>query len=393
MHATPTICAGEKMDTSPDVIPREMESSQDNAKASDISAGKEKNDTILSEESKQRKIPVIHDPDDFLLHLGDILERIHTTFYTQYDRMRKKEGTSMAQAEGPTPDLKQIIPKMRQSVLKGAKVLFTGVIPTNLPPEKSPEWNTARAFGAAVHDRLVPGLNGSNPKLVLRATTHLIASKPGTSKLREARKITGLKIVHPKWLWSCAERWKWMDERLFPLSAESKREEKTKIEEPEKKLAKVESQAETKRNRDSGKSLQEYERHLSIESRLSVSDEELERMEAEVDAELGSSSSSSSEDSDIEELGTFIRSQKAEDNELSYEHFTGDVFTEGPVAGRKRKHADVEESGSSNSPSSNNSLVNIESVEQSGESSSSSEGSGDELAVLLGDAGSGSGSD
>ena len=40
----------------------------------------------------------------------------------------------------------------------------------------------------------------------------------------------------------------------------------------------------------------ELKRHLSIESRLSVSDEELGRMDAEVEAEISSSNSSGSED-------------------------------------------------------------------------------------------------
>lgn len=376
----------------------------------------------LEQKKKKGKPPEINDPDDFLLHLGDILKRIHITFYKQYDKMARNVDLSTA-IDIPTPDLKKIIPKMRQSVLKGAKILFTGVIPTNMPPERSPEWNTARAFGAVVHDKLLPGLSSSKPKQMLRATTHVIAGKAGTSKYKDAKRIPGMKIVNPLWLWSCAERWKWMDERLFPVEPEKSSEEKGEdtdkgdthtIGEPHKrpKLQAIDEerklterteligertgiqtesfrlqQLEMEEKDDNSddevytkQKLKEFERHLSTESRLSVSDEELEKMDAEVDAELIESSSSS--DEDTEQLGTFISPDKGEEDEVSYEKFTGDDVFNVQLVNRKRKLADIEDSSSSNN-SPNTSVLNVESVEQSDESDVDE--SGDELAVLLGE--------
>ena len=392
--------------------------------------GADKQTERRGSEDKQRarkRVPEIHDPDDFLLHLGDILERIHTTFFAQFDEMSK--GVDLSPATNiPTPDLKRIIPKMRQSVLKGAKIIFTGVIPTNMPPERSAEWNTARAFGATVHSTIVPGLNSPNPKLVVRATTHVVVGKPGTSKLKDARKTPGMKVVNSRWLWSCAERWRWLNEKLFPVefaktAAEAGIEERKKCdedEEPQRKISKTdsgeareqpewketdsaqaprlsESSITSKERIGSGsKKVRDIERHMSLESRLSVSDEELEKMQAEVDAELGSESSSSSEDgADKERLGSFIEEQPVDENEQSYEQFAGDVFVKEPpslaTGSRKRKHADVENSSASNSPSSNS----VENAEQSEGSGSESDGTGDdELAALLeGDAPSGSESD
>ena len=43
------------------------------------------------------------------------------------------------------PDLKQIIPELCRSVLSDCRILFTGVVPTNLPARKNPEWNTAHS--------------------------------------------------------------------------------------------------------------------------------------------------------------------------------------------------------------------------------------------------------
>lgn len=416
-------CVEEKMDTGTDVAqPAPIEQKADRLGANNLTERR-------SSEDKQRtrkRVPEIHDPDDFLLHLGDILERIHTTFFTQFDEMSK--GVDLSTATNiPTPDLKKIIPKMRQSVLRGAKIIFTGVIPTNMPPERSAEWNTARAFGATVHSTIVPGLNSPNPKLVVRATTHVVAGKPGTSKLKDARKTPGMKLVNSRWLWSCAERWQWLNEKLFPVEFAKTAElgteegkEHREDEAPQRKISKTDggeareplerkeggdsaqaprlslSERSTNKERigSGSKKVRDVERHVSLESRLSVSDEELEKMQAEVDAELGSESSSSSEDgSDRERLGSFIEERLREENEQSYEQFAGDVFVKEPplATGRKRKRADMENSSASNSPGSNS----VEIAEQSDASSSESDVSGDdELAALLeGDAPSGSDSD
>ena len=363
-------------------------------------------------EPSDKKTPKIHDSDNFLLHLTDILERVHKIFYSEYDQTNKETANPY------TPDLKQIIPKLRQSVLKGTKILFTGVIPTNVPPEKVPEWNTARAFGASIHDRLVPGLTSSNLRKLMQATTHVVAGKPGTSKLREAKRIPGMKIVSPKWLWACAEQWRLVDERLYPPEFDHKDQAGRK---PQPKIPKVDESEAAEKNlmethvpqnkkehtidevftdsiyssvKDSNshnasavrEKLKEFQRHLSIESRLSVSDEELEKMNAEVDAEINGSSSSEEETRMMvgDELGSLVETVD-DDESLSYDSFAGTSGsqTQQLDIGRKRKHADIENSSSSNSPVSLD-LQNESFGQSDGESDSEEEDSGDELAALLG---------
>lgn len=51
-------------------------------------------------------------------------------------------------------------------------------------------------------------------------TTHLVAIRKGTAKANTAKKDTNIKIVNPEWLWTCAERWERVDERLFPLTSQ-----------------------------------------------------------------------------------------------------------------------------------------------------------------------------
>ncbi len=375
--------------------------------------------------ASRKRPPKIVDPDNFLWHLGEILERLHSHFYSQYDKMQQLSqtdaSTTLAAADIPTPDLKELIPQMRQSVLKGTKILFTGVIPTNMPPERCPEWNTARAFGARIHDRFIPGLSSSDPKKVMRATTHVIAAKAGTSKLREARKLPGVKIVNPRWLWCCAERWKLVNEKRFPVQGEKSEAavpanhetEKTQSQQkPRKKQVKLETkedvttqpemqpeQAPISADNDdcifydvepqpkAGVAAEKLRRHLSIETRLSVSEDELDRMEAEVDAELEStSSSSSSEEDDKIDVGSLVEKEKEEDTEPSCDQLSGQVLNEElpRVSGRKRKHFDTEESSSSNSPSSSPLVVESVNPSEDERSSSEEEESGDDLAVLLG---------
>lgn len=337
---------------------------------------------LAAKESSTGRRPSIEikDPDLFLCYLGDILHRIHAKFYSLFNKMSSDADLS-TMSNIPTPDLKQIIPEMRLSVLKGAKILFTGVIPTNVPPQRSPEWNTARAFGATIHDQLVPGLESSNQRAVVRATTHVVAGKTGTVKLKDARRVAGVKIVNPRWLWSCAEQWKWLDEKLFPVEAEESSKEGKRDESSEKgkrKNSKDEPLKEQKAHISQEKQptqqrARQSSRLVSLESRISVSDEELEKMEAEVEAEIGSSSGSSSSEEDSQQVKQpGARAPREKDS--SSDSTTRGVVRNNKCVGRKRKRAELEGSDQ---------LAHSESSSSDSSSSNISDDSADELATLL----------
>ena len=169
--------------------------------------GKEMERKHLEEEKKK-----IKDTDVFLVSLMDILTRIHQLFY-------EEQALCLANPAygGPKPDLQQIIPAVRTSVLKGVRIVFTGVIPNDQPVERNREWNTARAFGAEIHSDIVHGQDSWEVSIRHRATTHLVVGRPGTAKLKEAIKLTGLYIVEVKWLWECAEQWRRLPESDFPV--------------------------------------------------------------------------------------------------------------------------------------------------------------------------------
>ncbi|CAG5130924.1 unnamed protein product [Candidula unifasciata] len=164
-------------------------------------------EVILGKENAQEEIEWTDD-DDYLLHLEEILKKIHKAYYELYEQCQSNGSSEL-------PDLKHIIPYVRKKTLKGANIVFTGMFPLNLSLEKSQAYIVARALGANVQNDIVPKKtnNGNSAD----ATTHLVAAKPGTGKHKTALKMKGIHIVSPDWLWACNERWEWVPESLYPL--------------------------------------------------------------------------------------------------------------------------------------------------------------------------------
>lgn len=148
----------------------------------------------------------LHDPDDYLQFLKDILIQIHDTYYEAYDKFLKKEFADL-------PDVRGVVPFLRSKVLYGQTIVFTSVIPQAFygPASHHRAYIVARQLGAKVEDQI------SN------ATTHLVATKRGTSKYQDAqkRKEQKIKMVSLDWLWCCSERWEHVNEKLFPIPSKS----------------------------------------------------------------------------------------------------------------------------------------------------------------------------
>ncbi|XP_070575591.1 RNA polymerase II subunit A C-terminal domain phosphatase-like [Ptychodera flava] len=172
----------------------------------------EKGDSKVDVDKDENDFAPDQDDDDYLYYLEDILERIHHKFYEIHDSLQKKQMDSI---EAEVPDLKMIIPSIRKKVLIGTNILFTGVFPTNMPPEKSRAWKVAKALGANVQTAFVA--KGKDSKNLANATTHVVAANAGTAKVKQAQYSKGVHIVTPEWLWCCYERWERVDERLFKL--------------------------------------------------------------------------------------------------------------------------------------------------------------------------------
>jgi len=135
----------------------------------------------------------IEDTDDYLLYLEGILRSIHKRFYAIYD-----ETTEIT-------DLKVIVPKIRCEVLRGKSLVFSGLVPTEMKLEQSQAYFIAKSLGADVQPNIGKGV------------THLVAVDAGTYKVYAAKKESAIKVVNANWLWTCAERWEHVEEKLFPL--------------------------------------------------------------------------------------------------------------------------------------------------------------------------------
>ncbi|KAK3610312.1 hypothetical protein CHS0354_029778 [Potamilus streckersoni] len=171
-------------------------------KNADIKKGIKKNETDSTE------LIEWDDDDDYLFYLEEILTRIHKAFYDFHDQLKTKSASQ------EKPNLKYIIPYVRKKTLKNCNIVFSGVIPTNMPAEKSRAYNVAKTLGASIQSSLVTRKSATDKE----ATTHLIAAKLGTNKIKLANKFKDIYIVTPDWLWNCYERWEHVEEALFPLS-------------------------------------------------------------------------------------------------------------------------------------------------------------------------------
>merc|ERR1719189_420944 len=111
-------------------------------------------------------------------------------------------------------DIKNVIPYVKRKVLENTRIVFSGVVPTHIPLEKSKAYMIAHSLGAKVQREV---------RVKDKVATHLVAARGGTAKVNEARrfneknKLHPIHLVTPDWLWCSAERWEKAEEQIFPL--------------------------------------------------------------------------------------------------------------------------------------------------------------------------------
>ena len=157
--------------------------------------------SILKASSKEnvRKGENATESDNYLLHLESILMRVHARFYSVEEPL--KAGM----------DLKKIIPQERSKVLKGCKIVFSGVVPMNTLIKQSWVHHLAVRHGAEVMERVVKG-----------ETTHVVGVRDGTEKVRQALRVGNVKVVNFDWLVESVERWMAQDESKYAMNKGSK---------------------------------------------------------------------------------------------------------------------------------------------------------------------------
>lgn len=167
---------------------------------------------------------ILKNDDEELVHLEKSLRLVHDRFFAEYDKKRKTtspktgrvaqlSGKSKAPLSDTTtepdtltyiPDIKRIMPAMKDRILDGVNIVFSGVLPLGTDIQTADISIWARSFGATITDK------------VTRDVTHVVAARVGTQKVKTAVK-KGIKVVGTDWLLKSIQRWKKLDERPFLL--------------------------------------------------------------------------------------------------------------------------------------------------------------------------------
>ncbi|XP_021365841.1 RNA polymerase II subunit A C-terminal domain phosphatase-like [Mizuhopecten yessoensis] len=284
------------------------------------------------------------DDDDYLMYLEEILTRIHKAFYDLHDQLQNKTIKDKTES----PDLKNIIPYVKRKVLKGCNIVFSGVFPTNMPPEKSRAFIVAKALGANIQTSFVPRV-GNNTD----ATTHVVAALLGTIKVRSAQKAKGVHVVMPNWLWSCAERYEKVDERLFELTAtgpsssrnspevfsQKSRNSKRKAEDSDELSDEDNRKRSEKKPKTADTNDKREERFSASYNPLySFSDDDIACMDKEVEEIMDESDGDESDEDDEERDARFrskVLSSESAHESMSEDSMTGDFPRGWKSKGRK----------------------------------------------------------
>ena len=87
----------------------------------------------------------IEDHDDYLSYLEDILMKIHKAYYDLHKQNSGKDIDMIG------IDIKNVIPYVKRKVLENTRIVFSGVVPTHVPLEKSKAYMIAHSLGKVLH--------------------------------------------------------------------------------------------------------------------------------------------------------------------------------------------------------------------------------------------------
>jgi RNA polymerase II subunit A-like phosphatase len=172
-----------------------------------------------SQESAKHRHHLLVDYDQELYQLQNRLEQVHLQFYEEYDKKRSLAlGGRVAALRGEkvhskdkdvdlklVPDVKDIMPKIKRRILGGVVLVFSGVLPLGIDFQNADISLWAKSFGVVISSR------------VNARTTHLVAGRNRTAKVREATRYPGIKIVTTQWLVDSLVQWRHVDEDPYLL--------------------------------------------------------------------------------------------------------------------------------------------------------------------------------
>lgn len=202
---------------------KELDAEEDVAESSDSTSSVDE-----YQDSLKHRHHLLEDNDRELYQLQDRLEQVHRNFYDEYDRKRTRGlGGRVAALRGEktrskekdidlkvVPDVKDIMPAIKRRILGGVVLVFSGVLPLGTDTQNADISLWAKSFGVVIAHRI-------NMK-----TTHLVAGRNRTAKVREATRYPDVKIVTTQWLLDSLTQWKRLDEEpyLLPVHPDDREE-------------------------------------------------------------------------------------------------------------------------------------------------------------------------
>ncbi|OZJ04456.1 hypothetical protein BZG36_02785 [Bifiguratus adelaidae] len=275
--------------------------------------------------------PILKDDDRELERLLAVLKSVHKKFYDAYDAQQTSSSENLPE-EFRAPDVKVLIPQLKRKILEGTNILFSSVIPLGQEQRSADIWRLARQFGAECSLKLT------------RQVTHVVAGKNGTQKVNGARRMKGVVIVRPEWLYDSISKWERQDEKNYLLEPRSGHpngeggHEDEDLRDPNDNLfaadveeALDEAFADNKENEDEPLSISEEEMNKHWKATdWTEADREVEELMAEsgTDWDDGTSDAASDfggDDSDEERFGTKRKLEDDEEEADEEEEITADT--------------------------------------------------------------------
>ncbi|KAI9788191.1 MAG: Carboxy-terminal domain (CTD) phosphatase [Peltula sp. TS41687] len=212
-----------------------LDAEDEAAAASSDAAGPKDDDSSSSSDElpsePYRRQNLLHDDDTELKYLEQSLQDVHRAFFEEYDkRQTRARGGRLAELrQGKkarklpvreddevdlevVPDVKEIMPQMKMRVLEGVVLVFSGVVPLGTDIQRADIAIWAKSFGAQVAEK------------ISKRTTHVIAGRNRTNKVRQAARRPYISIVSTHWLLDCISQWQWLEEEpyLIPIDPEDR---------------------------------------------------------------------------------------------------------------------------------------------------------------------------
>ncbi|KAF1940756.1 hypothetical protein EJ02DRAFT_349481 [Clathrospora elynae] len=199
-----------------------MQDKEDEAAEDTESPDKVENGDLQHAEHPKVRHSILNDDDRGLEVIEKNLLRVHRTFYDDYRAAKKvPAGGRVAELKGEKspkkrpmddviPDVAEIMPRIKEEVLDGAVVVFSGIIPLGVDILSSDFALWISSFGAEVSTS------------INRRTTHVIANPDRkTTKVKRAARYPHIKIVNPSWMVDCCTRWEHMEETPYAIEIDA----------------------------------------------------------------------------------------------------------------------------------------------------------------------------